>query len=706
MAGEIDTLVREWETMPADIEQAIQDRFRNAKSTIASALERYEAERAAEYQKNAARAEAEAARLALCQELENAPGSEPVADRIAAARAAWMALPADLFDFSALDQRFERACRDLEQRHAQWNAGEDHVLQLERICVEAEETVQLANLEDAVQRWQGIRREWLASQAVSATLESKRDSLTGFTVRFEAAATRMSAREQAGRETHDRSLRGNLSRLEQLAARADGLVQAAELSLKQAERAMRDLRSALESPPPLPSRRDQETISARLATVRSQLYPRLQELREADSWQRWANAAVQEELCARAEALLAAENLTDASKQLHELRTRWKEVSLVPRERAEPLWRRFKAAHDQVRARCDAFFARQAVERLENLQKKETLAARAEELAGSTDWIRAADEIKRLQAEWQTIGPVPRERATELWKRFRTACNRFFKRRQEDLAQRKTEWAANLARKEAFCARVEELATGSDWDAAVAEVRRLQTEWRTIGTVRRNKSEAIWQRFRQACELFFERYRRRDQLELDAHLADRDSICQELDALASETGSEVEAPADLAARVRDIRRRWQQAPDVPRSHHEVLNARFTAALERLVSAHPAVFAGSDLDPEANRRRMEQLCARVESLSGAAANGHSDESPAEVLARQLREALASNTIGGRVDEETKWREAAEEVRRAQAAWKAVGPVPPAVARQLSDRFQRACGRFFSQRPRSLSGASKS
>jgi hypothetical protein len=63
MAGEIDTLVREWQTMPADIEPAIQDRFRSAQSTIATALERYEAERAAEYRENAARGEAEAARL-------------------------------------------------------------------------------------------------------------------------------------------------------------------------------------------------------------------------------------------------------------------------------------------------------------------------------------------------------------------------------------------------------------------------------------------------------------------------------------------------------------------------------------------------------------------------------------------------------------------------------------------------------------------
>ena len=80
-------------------------------------------------------------------------------------------------------------------------------------------------------------------------------------------------------------------------------------------------------------------------------------------------------------------------------------------------------------------------------------------------WIQTADEIKTLQAEWKTIGPVSRGQEKAIWERFRAACDRFFTRRHEDLAERKTVWAENFAKKEALCVQVEALADSTDWDA-------------------------------------------------------------------------------------------------------------------------------------------------------------------------------------------------------------------------------------------------
>src|SRR5205807_10445748 len=121
--------------------------------------------------------------------------------------------------------------------------------------------------------------------------------------------------------------------------------------------------------------------------------------------------------------------------------------------------------------RARDFFAARAAERDDNLKKKMALIERAEALADSTDWIKTADEMKKLQVEWQAIGPVPRADTRVVWKRFRDACDRFFSRRNEDLAQRKEVWATNQARKEALCARAEELATSRDWDKAASELR-------------------------------------------------------------------------------------------------------------------------------------------------------------------------------------------------------------------------------------------
>src|SRR5207302_2540530 len=113
---------------------------------------------------------------------------------------------------------------------------------------------------------------------------------------------------------------------------------------------------------------------------------------------------------------------------------------------------------------------------------------------------QTAEEIKALQAEWKTIGPVSRGQEKAVWERFRAACDRFFSRRHDDLAQRKTAWAENLAKKETLCVHAEALADSTDWDTAASEIKRLQAEWKTIGAVKKSRSEAIWQRFRSACD--------------------------------------------------------------------------------------------------------------------------------------------------------------------------------------------------------------
>src|SRR6185503_1108886 len=99
------------------------------------------------------------------------------------------------------------------------------------------------------------------------------------------------------------------------------------------------------------------------------------------------------------------------------------------------------------------------------------------------------------------------------------------------------------------------------------------------------------------------------------------------------------------------------------------------------------------DTEGNRRKMEKLCERVEGFLNDTAAAPASSSQA--LALMLREALASNTIGGRAGEEQKWKAMADDVRHAQAAWTRMGPVPGDVGRHLGDRFHRACSRFFDQ-----------
>ena len=508
-----------------------------------------------------------------------------------------------------------------------------------------------------------------------------------------AAQEQQKQAEQAEAKAREARVRQEaLAKLTQLVTRAEAFAARADLTLKAGQRALRDIRAALAGLPALPSKREHDEMNERLKSVQTALTAKVQELRELTDWQRWANLGVQEQLCAKMEALSSLEDPLEIAREVHTLQEQWRAASDVPRPQGDVLWRRFKAAHDLVWARCAAYFAAEAEARAENLARKVALCEKAESLADSTHWIQTAEEIKRLQIEWKSIGRVPRGQEKTIWERFRSACDRFFTRRQADLAEHKKRWAANMARKEALCVRVEALADSTDWDATASEIRRLQNEWKTIGPVKKSRSEAIWQRFRGACDRFFTRHAQRHEIARGERVAAREAVCAELEALTPDS-------SDLPATVRALRARWQQelaARGVDRERAAALDQRYAAAFARIIAAAPAAFAGSDLDPDANRRRMETLVKRMEELAGSAttSGGSADAalSPTTRLAEMLKEALAANTIGGKVDEESRTRAAAEEVRQAQASWARIGPVPDDVRRALTDRFARACRRI--------------
>ena len=510
------------------------------------------------------------------------------------------------------------------------------------------------------------------------------------------------AQVAAAREADQRARREALARLHNLLGRVEPLIARTDLSLKAADRALRDVRTALNAIPPLPSRQDFEEVARRLRAAQDGLMPKVLELREADDWQRWANVGVQEQLIAKMEALKTLDDAETIAREVRSLQEQWKKVADVPRPQADALWRRFKTAHDEVWTKCESHFAVEAQARAENLAKKTVLCEQAEALAESTSWIQTAEEIKRLQGEWKAIGPVSRGREKAIWDRFRTACDRFFTRRHDDLAQRKKTWGENLSRKDALCVRAEALAESSDWEPAAAEIRRLQNEWKTVGPVKKSRSEAVWQRFRAACDKFFTRYAQRHDIARAERVAAREAICDELAALAPAESDVVEPPADLLAKLRTLRGRWQQeiaARGVDPERAQALDRRFADAFAAVVARWPAAFAGSDLDPDANRKRMEALVRRVEDLAASIAGPASAQADADAamsptvrLAAMLKEALAANTIGGRADEDSRSRAAAEELRQAQANWSRIGPVPEDVKRALADRFQKASRRI--------------
>jgi hypothetical protein len=626
-----------------------------------------------------------AARAVLCQTVESLEGEDAPA-AVKEAEEAWARLePADGPEADALTRRFEDSVELARRRYDAWFAARDRRARMDALCTELEELADLPDLRVASERWSILRKDWAGLQSMDEVDEETRS-------RYARSVARLEARQAEARAVREKEATQNLARLEALCARLEVLVAEPQPRLADAQRALRDSRDALREPPRLPTRRERDVLLARLKTARAALYPRVQDLRQADEWKRWANLAVQEELCKRMEDLSAMEDLPRAAREMRELEERWKQASQAPREQAEATWNRFKAARAVVRARCKVHFAAEAAQRAENLKKKEVLLAEAESLADSSDWVKTAERLQALQTEWQAVGSVPRQQAGPLWERFRAACGRFFERRKADRARRATERKGNLEKKEALVQQAEALAASTEWDKAQAEVKKLQAQWKSVGPVRKDRSDAVWQRFRQACDQVFERYRKRDEIESEGRLAAREAVCVSLEALLP-AAEGTAPPDDLAARIRTAQAAMKDGGRIAGERAAALDKRLQDTVQRLVESWPDLFRGSDLDPGANRKKLEKLCETVEALVAERPLKDNAASPAELLARQLREALASNTMRGRVDDGARRRELKDKVAAAQAAYNRLGPVPGEEGRALRQRFQDACRRLL-------------
>ena len=689
-----------------DLDAAIDERWTTAGAQVMEHLGRLDLARSKADRLSQARSEALAARAALCEQLAalGADGSCDAEARtadLARVNAAWQALPdlphagdaAPEAEAPGIQQRFEELVALTEGVVRQQRSAADRIARMTEL-VGTLEAISEAGGDDLNTAWSGPHREW-----TSLVRASTSDDVAELVLRVQTAEARRAERLTAAREERRRREQANLAKHRRRCDEIERALSDENLALNDAERWLRMVRSLLGNLGRLPTPGDRDAITKRLRQARSVLTGRVRELRGFIEWQQWANLGVRATLCRRLEALAGVDNDAAVAKEFRQVMVAWRQASEVSRGEGEELWQRFKTAHDAIHPRAEAYLATQDALRKENFEQKVALCEEAERVADATDWIKTARHITDLQEQWKQIGSATRTQEREAWSRFRAACGRFFQRRRDDLTERKQTWAANAKLKEALCEKAEALAGESDLGTAKETVKRLQAEWKMVGPVRRTRSEALWQRFRAACDPVYTRAQETSDVEFAEKITARASACERLEALVPEAGDTgTEPPDNLAETVASTRTEWRQLPSLPGPQERSLTARFQAALAGVVGRYPVAFSGSDLDPERNRVALERLCERVEAvIEDAGPPSASGGSPAEILAAQLREALASNTMGARVDPEVKRRADMDEVKRAQMERRALGEARGEIVRQLSDRFRAACGHFFQQHP---------
>jgi hypothetical protein len=408
---------------------------------------------------------------------------------------------------------------------------------------------------------------------------------------------------------------------------------------------------------------------------------RLGEVEETEQWRRWANASAQEEIIGRVEALLESNDLREGTRQLGRLQEEWEKVATATPDKSQALWERFRSARTELRRRCDAYLAA-------NLEQKMALCEQVATLGDSTTWNETAEQIKRLQAEWKEIGPVPAQHAGTLWKRFREPCERFFGRRKEHFDRVDGERRENANRRAVLCEQAEAVADSTSWEETATAIKQLQVEWKRIGPAPRAEADALWSRFRAACDRFFDRHRRRHELARESAHAKARAICEELEDLANAVGSPDATPADsVARRIDEAWGEWLHLEPAGLEDAQALDDRLRAACERIAAASPECLRGTRLDPDATRKGREKLCQRLEELGAMLAPAARAMSLQE-MALALRERLATNTIAGSTGGQANRPEAARELERINASWSRLGPPLGEEGHALAERFGRA------------------
>lgn len=340
-----------------------------------------------------------------------------------------------------------------------------------------------------------------------------------------------------------------------------------------------------------------------------QFYDQLRLNHEMRAYDFKKNLEIKTHLCEAAEKLAEVEDPISAFHQLQKLHQEYREAGPVAKEMREQIWKRFKDASTIINKRHQDHFEQIKAQEEQNLEKKTELCQKVENidlepLKTYAQWEEITKQILAYQAEWKTIGFTPRKVNNEIFERFRTACDRFFQAKTTYFKANREKLNANLAAKNALVEKAEALKDSTDWGTTTNKFIELQKQWKTIGAVPHKVSDAIWKRFNDACNYFFDKKTEANagqRKEEEANLEIKKGIIADLEKLASETTD------NMLQTVRDLQTRWNETGHVPYSKKEKIYRRYRELCDKIYDT---------LHESAGRRRMDNFRKNVADKGGS------------------------------------------------------------------------------------------
>nr|WP_302687733.1 DUF349 domain-containing protein [uncultured Prevotella sp.] len=211
------------------------------------------------------------------------------------------------------------------------------------------------------------------------------------------------------------------------------------------------------------------------------------------------NLELKTALCEKLEAIdlnaiKTAAQWEATTKEVIAMQQEWREIGFAPQKMNVKIFERFRTINDVFFSKKAEFFKELKSQYSDNLEKKQELVKKAQQLADSTDWKKTGDKIIALQKEWKTVGVVPRKQGELLWKDFLDACNKFFEARNKANAGTRNTEHSNLAKKREVVAKLKDLLENPVENVQQA-LQKLTEEYNSIGHVPFKEKDNIYKEY-------------------------------------------------------------------------------------------------------------------------------------------------------------------------------------------------------------------
>ena len=253
-----------------------------------------------------------------------------------------------------------------------------------------------------------------------------------------------------------------------------------------------------------------EEVWTRFKTASTTVNRRHQEHFESKKERERINLEQKTAICEEIEAMNLDEFTSyqmwnNATQKVLEMQARWKEIGFAPQKMNLKIFERFRFACDEF-FRCKSEFFKSVKSTLaENLEKKRALCEQAEALKDSEEWKETAEKLTKLQKEWKEIGPVTQKYSDALWKRFVSACDEFFERRNKATSSQRSIEQENLKSKREVIAKIKAIDETLPEDEQIKSLNSLTAEWNSIGFVPFKEKDKLYKEYKSAINAVYER---------------------------------------------------------------------------------------------------------------------------------------------------------------------------------------------------------